>query len=259
MKKIGKISKVYYLIRIILGLGLWFYFRVWHRRHLRINGWKNIPRYGQLLIYSNHPSMMDPLMIIAILICSRWSLIFKPQVLLKTLAAAENFAPENCRRLPIIRHIPILRDQPILKMITENECIFINETRKDFKALLRSCDWLYQRGSLLIFPEGGRTKVNIGGIDEFKEGIGLIAYKAMPRWILPIRIRGAEKVMPRGQDWPNWKKGQITVSIGKPFTLEDLRLEYQGFREFIAVNNRFKNLLIYQPLTNLFRKKLLEI
>jgi|GEM_PF-1877253 len=255
-----RISAGYYFVRICLGLSLGIYLR-WHcwRRHLIVNGWKNIPRYGRMMIYGNHPSMMDPLVIISILICSRLSLIFKPWALLKTLAAAENFAPKNCRRLPVIGKIPILRDKPILKMITEKECIFIDEGRKDFKALIRACGWMDRYGSLLIFPEGGRTKVNPGGVDEFREGIGVIAYKANPRWILPIRILGAEKVLPKGQDWPDWKKGPITINIGKPFTLEDLRLKHQGLRELFAHGDKLKSSLIYAPLTKLLREKLLEL
>jgi 1-acyl-sn-glycerol-3-phosphate acyltransferase len=33
--------------------------------------------------------------------------------------------------------------------------------------------------------------------------------------IIPIKIIGAEKILPRGKEWPDWSKGKITIIFGQ--------------------------------------------
>jgi long-chain acyl-CoA synthetase len=68
--------------------------------------------------------------------------------------------------------------------------------------------------SVLFFPEGSRTEA--GEIQPFQPGIGLI----VPRLrvpVVPIRLRGVEKVLHRGQSLP--RPGRIEISFGEPLHL----------------------------------------
>ena len=65
--------------------------------------------------------------------------------------------------------------------------------------------------SLLIFPEGGRSRT--GKMRDFKEGAAFIAIKAgVP--LVPIALKGTREVLPFGSGVV--KKGSVTMRIGDP-------------------------------------------
>jgi long-chain acyl-CoA synthetase len=69
--------------------------------------------------------------------------------------------------------------------------------------------------SILFFPEGERTEA--GEIKTFQAGIGLIAARlGIP--VVPIRLRGVEKVLHRGVHWPH--PGPVEVRFGPPLHLK---------------------------------------
>ena len=68
--------------------------------------------------------------------------------------------------------------------------------------------------SLVIFPEGGRTRN--GKMHEFKEGVGFLSVN-MGTKILPIKTEGLFKILPYYKSLP--KFGEVLVKIGKPFTI----------------------------------------
>jgi len=65
--------------------------------------------------------------------------------------------------------------------------------------------------SILIFPEGTRSKD--GSVQEFREGIGILAH-VMRVPVIPIRTEGLFHVLPAGRKWP--KMGACAVNIGAP-------------------------------------------
>lgn len=65
--------------------------------------------------------------------------------------------------------------------------------------------------NILIFPEGERTWD--GSMLPFMDGLGLIA-KELQVPIVPVKIKGMEKVFPRGIAVP--KRGKVEVIFGKP-------------------------------------------
>ena len=68
--------------------------------------------------------------------------------------------------------------------------------------------------SVLFFPEGERTEA--GEIHTFQPGIGLIAYRlCVP--IVPVRLRGVEKILHRGDYFP--RPGTVEVTFGQPLYL----------------------------------------
>jgi long-chain acyl-CoA synthetase len=69
--------------------------------------------------------------------------------------------------------------------------------------------------SILFFPEGERTEA--GEIKPFQPGIGLIAGRlGVP--VVPIRLRGVEKILPRHAAWP--RPGRVEIAFGPPLYLK---------------------------------------
>lgn len=259
---IKKISFDYLFIGLGFGSALWFYFRILKRKKLKVKGRENLPKKGRVIYYSNHPSMMDPIMILPSLFFPRC--LFQPNCLPKTLAAKENFALPDYKQIALYQRgnhavkIAIALGWPIFRRIVESTCILVGAGRKDLKALHESADYLKNSGSILVFPEGGRTRGPSGTIGEFRRGFGLVVFEAKPDFIVPIRIFGAAEILPIGSLWPDWEKGQVTMVIGKIITPNELKLKFQHLRE-MAPGNRLKQGLIYGPITKMLREKLLEI
>ena len=94
------------------------------------------------------------------------------------------------------------------------------------QAQLHSSSQLLKSGwNLVLFPEGSRSPD--GRIQEFKPGVGHLA-KETGTPVVPMHIRGAYQVMPRGQKLP--LPGPVRVRIGKPMTVQAA----EGSREFTA-------------------------
>src|SRR6266571_1661479 len=94
------------------------------------------------------------------------------------------------------------------------------------QAQLHSSSQLLKSGwNLVLFPEGSRSPD--GRIQEFKPGVGHLA-KETGTPVVPMHIRGAYQVMPRGQKLP--LPGPVRVRIGKPMTVQTA----EGSREFTA-------------------------
>jgi 1-acyl-sn-glycerol-3-phosphate acyltransferase len=94
------------------------------------------------------------------------------------------------------------------------------------QAQLHSSSQLLKSGwNLVLFPEGSRSVD--GRIQEFKPGVGFLA-KETGTPVVPMHIRGAYQVMPRGQKVP--LPGPVRVRIGKPMS----PAKSEGTREFTA-------------------------
>jgi long-chain acyl-CoA synthetase len=69
--------------------------------------------------------------------------------------------------------------------------------------------------SILFFPEGERTET--GEIGRFQPGVGLIASRLnVP--VVPIRLRGLEKVLSRKAHW--LRPVRIEIAFGSPLRLQ---------------------------------------
>jgi long-chain acyl-CoA synthetase len=76
-------------------------------------------------------------------------------------------------------------------------------------------DLVSENWSILFFPEGERTEA--GEIKPFQPGIGLIAGRlGVP--VVPVRLRGVEKVLHRHARWP--RPGRVEIVFGAPLHLE---------------------------------------
>lgn len=94
------------------------------------------------------------------------------------------------------------------------------------QAQLHSSSILLKSGwNLVLFPEGSRSPD--GRIQEFKPGVGHLA-KETRTPVVPLHIRGAREIMPRGQRLP--LPGPARVRIGRPMSPGPK----EGSREFTA-------------------------
>ncbi|HLO27465.1 MAG TPA: AMP-binding protein, partial [Geobacteraceae bacterium] len=85
--------------------------------------------------------------------------------------------------------------------------------------------------NILIFPEGERSQD--GRLLPFKLGLGVMVHElGIP--VVPARIRGLEKVLPRGAFLP--KRGKVTVTFGAPlrFGREDAGEIVERARKAVA-------------------------
>jgi long-chain acyl-CoA synthetase len=76
-------------------------------------------------------------------------------------------------------------------------------------------DLVGENWSILFFPEGERTEA--GELKRFQPGIGLIAGRlGVP--VVPIRLRGVEKILHRHARWP--RSGRVEIVFGTPLLLK---------------------------------------
>lgn len=94
----------------------------------------------------------------------------------------------------------------------------------NIRTSLEYCGNLLDHGwSILIYPEGTRSLT--GEIAPFKSGVGLLSVElGVP--ILPIRLMGMEKILPKGRAIPR-RGGTVQVHIGSPlsFLLDTSHIE----------------------------------
>ncbi len=81
-----------------------------------------------------------------------------------------------------------------------------------FRGALRFMGRLADHGiNILIFPEGERSRD--GRMLPFKLGLGIMVSELRVP-VVPVRIDGLERVLPRGAIWP--QRGKVTVTFGSP-------------------------------------------
>ena len=148
---------------------------------IRLRGVEHIPapESGGLIIAANHQTYVDPF----------WVSIpvMRP---IRYLTWSEQFKKPALRKiLDWLGAWPLQID------------------RGDLRAYRRSLRWLRGGGALVIFPEGGRSQAD-GRMEVFKAGAVRLALEAgVP--VLPVTIRGGNRVWPRGQKWP--RTGRVEI------------------------------------------------
>lgn len=176
----------------------------WAVKHIKYSGAKiivkgeeNIPKDGAVLFVSNHQSNFD---LAVFLGC-----IHKPK--------------------GYIAKIEVLKI-PVLKAYMEfMQCIFMDRSdfKKSAKAILDGVDILKGGQSLVIFPEGTRSKG--GPVGEFKAGSFKLATKSKVP-IIPVTIDGSYKIMEANKNWI--KPGTIYVTIHEKIETAGLTKEQEA-------------------------------
>lgn len=169
---------VYYFGRVVIRVVV-FPFASWE-----VKGRENIPENGPFLVACNHLHIADPPIVAA-------SLPLKCVFMAKEELWQDGwsrFWVENFGAFPVSRG------------------------GVDRAAIRRAEDWLKKGVSLIMFPEGERSKS--ARMQPALPGAALIAARTgVP--ILPVSIRGTEKL--RNIKWSFLHRPRVTVTIGKPF------------------------------------------
>jgi 1-acyl-sn-glycerol-3-phosphate acyltransferase len=151
-------------------------------------------RIGKPTIFiSNHLSNIDGIVLNKVL--EKNNVTFMAGIKLKANPFTSVF-------LRIIRHIPI------------------NPNSADRSAIKKALAVLNSGGSIMIFPEGTRSRS--GSMIKAKKGFLLLS-RLSKADIVPIAIEGTELMLPINQDDMSMetpKRADVRISIGEPFQLE---------------------------------------
>jgi len=203
---------VIYTIGSLLG-GLLYLLKALKR--IRILHWERFPRkQGNLIIVSNHPSLVEPILLPVLFFRDYF---FHPIKLSPwSIPDKTNYYDRWYWFWVRPRAIPVDR----------------KNKRAELKAFFKMKNVLASGERIVFFPEGGRT---FKGKDFFyspekhkrlrmlKEGAGLLVAKTGAT-VFPIWVEGTDKVLPNSPDklyhcFPRiWKK--MTIKIGEPLSFE---------------------------------------
>lgn len=147
---------------------------------IEFNGVENVPARGGVIVAANHQTYIDPFWL---------SLQIKRPTRYLAWSAAFGW--------PIVGRC--LRWLGAWPLALEGS---------DPAAIRRSLQWLRDGGAVVIFPEGGRSTVT-GSLERFKAGAVRLALEAQVP-ILPVTIKGGNRVWPRGWRFP--RPGKVVVT-----------------------------------------------
>jgi len=158
---------------------------------VKVEGLENISRDGSYVFVSNHLSYMDT-----------------PAVLANIPVQFRFLAKRGLFQIPFLGwhlaragHIRVPRGDARAAVKTMNLAAQV----------VRDCGI-----SLLIFPEGGRSRE--GSLGEFKEGAAFIAVRAgVP--LVPMCLKGTREVLPFGSG--HIRSGTVTMRIGDPISTRE--------------------------------------
>jgi len=177
--------------------------------HARISGREHLASLrGPVIFAPNHQSHLDTTLILSAL-PARYR--YRIAVAMWKEYFDAHFSPERHTRFER------LGDSLIYWLVA----LFFNafpipQTEAGARQSLRYIgDLISDNWSILFFPEGERTEM--GEIHRFQSGIGLLAGRLrLP--VIPIRLRGVEKVLHRHQWWP--RPGRVEIVFGAPLYLQ---------------------------------------
>lgn len=246
-----------YLLTVLTGWLCFILFSVLNR--MRVKGRRNITWRENLLILSNHRTMIDSFAVAFGLFFI--NPFFFPRLVPFNLAASENFfRPHLLKRLALKRNNSFLKESSFLvqngdKLInlfftwffTHLKCLPVNEGRKDPRILLKVIRLLKQpKVRIHIFPEGGRR--NSKKVERIRSGVALLIQKIyeerLPVKIIPVFISGIEEVLPRGATFPKFGK-YIKMNIGPPIDFSDL------FQDPYLSKKELRNLILDRIITKI--------
>lgn len=150
--------------------------------NFRAKGTSNIPD-GPVIFVPNHQSYFDGLFVASILRRRR-------------LKNTYFYAKEKHFR------------QAWLKFFASRNNIIVVDLNKDLKeSIQKMAEVLRQNRSLIIFPEGTRTKT--GNLGEFKKTFAILS-RELNIPVVPVSIKGAYEALPAGAVFPRpWKRVRV--------------------------------------------------
>jgi 1-acyl-sn-glycerol-3-phosphate acyltransferase len=172
---------LYHLEKFLIHLILLLFVR------FQVNGLENIPRTGALLVVANHLCVADPPIIGASL----------------------------RRRLKFMAKEELFRNWFFSFAVRQFGAFPVYRGSSSRYALHQPGDILRSEGSLVMFPEGKRSRS--GGLQTGQPGAALIAYHNRCN-VLPVGISGSENI--RGLKWI-FTRPSVSLNIGVPYRLPE--------------------------------------
>ncbi|MEM9283033.1 MAG: lysophospholipid acyltransferase family protein, partial [Verrucomicrobiota bacterium] len=112
-----------------------------------------------------------------------------------------------------------LFDHPIANFIlTRVNALPVNQEKPELSVLKRVISLLKKDEKVLIFPEGERSYDGVLK-EKGQTGVGMIVTKST-KPVLPVRLFGAEKALPRGGK--HMKRHPITLVVGEPIDFTEV-------------------------------------
>jgi 1-acyl-sn-glycerol-3-phosphate acyltransferase len=157
---------------------------------VRVEGLRDVPREGPMIVIANHISNLDPPLV------AGW------------LAPA-------LRRRPHLLAKDVLFVGPVGLFLRSIGVIPVKVGGSDIEAYRKARTLLDAGSVVVIFPEGTRSADGILG--EPKPGVALLASRTgVP--ILPVGVSNTDRLLGRGRLIPRFGT-RVTVRFGAPFTL----------------------------------------
>ncbi|MBI5732926.1 1-acyl-sn-glycerol-3-phosphate acyltransferase [Candidatus Jorgensenbacteria bacterium] len=184
-----------------------------------------------ILIASNHPSLLEPLLI-PVLYFRRYLLNPFRYVPWGTPDWGNFIKPWYLWWFRCLHTIPIYR----------GEAASIKKTREALNEIIEK---LNHRNIVVLFPEGGRTFKRVESkegeatprLGSLKKGFDIVVRNS-DCTIMPLWVEGADKVLPPGQWLPRFSKGVITFVIGEKIDAKITRHELS--KKLIELSEKIK-------------------
>lgn len=174
------------------------FFSLYNR--LDIKGTANIPADGQFIMAANHQSYLDGAIVMAGV---PWNVL------------------DNCYFYATEDHV----NNFLLRAMARRHNIILMERRNLKNSILKLAEVLKQGKSIVIFPEGTRSRN--GGMSAFKKTFAILS-KELGVPVLPVAVNGAYGALPRGTHFFKPKKIRLEyLPVMSPETDED----YEQFSE----------------------------
>jgi 1-acyl-sn-glycerol-3-phosphate acyltransferase len=173
---------LYHFFRILIRIFAFVFLR------FKVEGSKNIPLDGPVIIAANHVSFLDPPLMGA---AARRDLYFLAR---ESLFKIWGFGS-------LIRRVHAFPVKP--RSLDPSA----------FKTLFRLID---EGKVILMFPEGTRSRDGL--LQKPQPGVGMIVYRTKVP-VIPALIIGAHKALPRGSKII--KPARVTIRFGKPVDMEE--------------------------------------
>ena len=187
-----------------------------------VKGWENIPKRNFILA-PNHSSHLDQLATGYVCVPRKFHYI----------GQIDRYQGTDRVLLQILYTVA-----GVIRVHRKNE-----ESKKE--AVEKSIEVLKKGASLIIYPEGTRTRN--GKMGEGKPGIAKIFLKTgVP--ILPVGIKGTFELMPVGTSFPKIKR-EVKINIGKPLFFEE---------ELKKAKNLAEDSIEYQEILDKITKEVME-
>lgn len=193
-----------YFLMLFTGLVCWVF--MYKLNRTLVIGRENIPNCKNRIIISNHLTLIDS-WFITMALCWPQALL-DPSLIPWHLPETKNFFQKWLLAIfvRLWKGIPLARSRP-----------------RDFIRKLPKLKGLLQKGSIMIFPEGTRSrKPKSGMLYDWKDGSAVLVYNCQSI-VVPVAIRGAENILPIGSKWWQLKIGKkMIINIGQPIDLSQL-------------------------------------